>query len=277
MIDLCVINYKTPLAINKFFQTLKPGYDTSLCKLYIMDNHSEDDSLTVIGREMSSGLFEGGFSPSEFNFGYAYGANYLALQGEGNIIGILNADVWLTCKDVALIEDHMMRENIDILGPKQRDESGNITHGGIFGSNSQPTMRGWHESDPSDTKYRDVVDAVTVSGAAYFIKRDVWEFMTSHPDYLKVLEMLIEDEDIPRWRAPERIRGAFLPTAHYYEETWCSYFARHLGFRIVYDGRISIGHSWHASSPVGGAADMKFRESKYIFNKACDFLGIEHD
>ncbi len=71
--------------------------------------------------------------------------------------------------------------------------------------------------------------------------------------------------------------GAFLPTPHYYEETWCSYFARHLGYNVVYDGSVSIGHSWHKSSAVGGEADSKFKESQSIFRKACDYMGIERD
>ena len=77
------------------------------------------------------------------------------------------------------------------------------------------------------------------------------------------------------------IMGAFLPTPHYYEETWCSYFARHLGYNVVYDCSISIGHSWHASSPKPGEgyshADAQFKVSQSIFRNACDQLGIERD
>ena len=77
------------------------------------------------------------------------------------------------------------------------------------------------------------------------------------------------------------VLGAFLPTPHYYEETWCSYFARHRGYNVVYDGSVSIGHSWHASSPKPGEgyseADSKFKVSQEIFRKACDQLGIERD
>ena len=72
-----------------------------------------------------------------------------------------------------------------------------------------------------------------------------------------------------------------LPTPHYYEETWCSYLARHRGYNVVYDGSVSIGHSWHASSPKPGEgyshADAQFKVSQSIFRNACDQLGIERD
>jgi hypothetical protein len=114
--------------------------------------------------------------------------------------------------------------------------------------------------------YRDQINCVTVSGSAYFVRRDVWDDMTNNKQYRELY--------------PDAI-GAFLPTPHYYEETWCSYFARHLGYNVVYDGSISIGHSWHASSPKPGEgisnADKYFPISREIFRKACDHIGIERD
>lgn len=62
-----------------------------------------------------------------------------------------------------------------------------------------------------------------------------------------------------------------------YEETWCSYHARAHGFNVVYDGSISIGHSWHASSPVGGKQDRHFKESQRLFRRACLIHEIECD
>jgi hypothetical protein len=173
----------------------------------------------------------------------------------------------MTSEDCIKIEN-IFNQNpeIHILGPKQRDENGFITHAGIIGTNISPKHRGWKEHDPNDVLYKDRVNCVTVSGSAYFVRREVWNAMTNNEQYRQI--------------HPEAT-GAFLPTPHYYEETWCSYFARHLGYNVVYDGSVSIGHSWHASSPKPGEGisevDKYFPISRDIFRRACDFIGIERD
>jgi hypothetical protein len=146
------------------------------------------------------------------------------------------------------------------------DENYRITHAGIVGTNTHPSHRGWREYDPLDNLFKDRVNCITVSGSAYFIRRYVWDALTNNTKYREMY--------------PDAI-GAFLPTPHYYEETWCSYFARHLGYNVVYDGTVTIGHSWHASSPKPGEgyshADAQFAVSREIFRSACDFIGIERD
>ena len=169
----------------------------------------------------------------------------------------------------------MYELNADVYGPKQRDEKGNITHAGIFGTNTKPQHRGWKAKDPGDELFRDTLGAVTVSGSAYFVKKAVWENLTYDPQYIELLGYLVGSGKVPSWSILSD--GAFLPTPHYYEETWCSYFARHRGYSVIYDGHVSIGHSWHASSDVGGEQDSMFKVSQSIFRDACDLMGIERD
>lgn len=265
MIDLCVINYNTKHLLARLLDTLfnqsqLPSPNYAYWNLYIADNGSTDGSVEMLKEHEYKDHFT--FVEND-NIGYSAACNQLAAMGEGNIVGLLNSDVWLTTSDVIAIE-HTFLHNLNqhIMGPKQRDENGYVRHGGIIGTNTKPRHRGWNEHDAGDILYRDRIPCVTVSGSAYFVRRDVWEAMTNHPDYQKV--------------APGAT-GAFLPTPHYYEETWCSYFARHLGYEVWYDGSISMGHSWHASSPVGGEADQKFKISQRIFREACDTLGIARD
>lgn len=280
MIDLCTVNYNTWPLLTRQITALnldpnaKPGY-----KLYIADNNSTDNS-----RQAMEAMFPDSqamakvniafFTGNRINIGYANACNQLAAYGTGDIIGLLNADVWLTNDDVLAIQQSFDSDpEIAILGPKQRDEDGNITHAGIFGTNDRPKHRGWKEPDPGDTKFRDLLDAVTVSGAAYFIRRSVWDELRDDEEYNKVIATLIDEELIPY----PLYRGAFLPTKHYYEETFCSYFANHRGHKVFYDGRVSIGHSWHASHAIGSPQDRLFKESQRAFRRACDLLGIDHD
>ena len=263
MIDLCVINYNTRPLLSRFLDCLHSDLHNSpkVWNLFIADNDSQDDSAEWLKYNYQRYRINKFYHND--NIGYSAACNQLAAEGSSDIIGLLNADVWMTSESVARIQQ-IFDENpgIHILGPKQRDENGLITHGGITGTNTAPHMRGWRQSDFNDTLYKDRVECVTVAGSAYFIRREVWNAMTNHPKYQEMFPGVI---------------GAFLPTPHYYEETWCSYFARHLGYKVVYDGSVSIGHSWHKSSPIGGEADSKFKISQTIFRKACDYIGIERD
>lgn len=263
MIDLCVVNYNTRPLLNRFLDCLHSDlhHTPKAWNLYIADNGSTDDSVQWLEYNYDRYKIDG-FYKNE-NIGYSAACNQLAKNSESDVICLLNADVWMSSQSVFMAMNTFDRfSEVHIMGPKQRDEHGYITHAGIIGTNTQPKHRGWKEHDPKDILYKDRVECVTVSGSAYFIRRNVWDTLTNNNEYRKMY--------------PDAA-GAFLPTPHYYEETWCSYFARHLGFNVFYDGTISIGHSWHKSSTVGGEADSKFSISREIFRKACDQIGIDRD
>ena len=267
MIDLCVVNYNTRPLLQRLLDNLHEGLtkENKFWSLYIADNESADDTVDWFRQNDENYEIDRIFFNK--NIGYSAACNQLASKGSNSIIGLLNADVWLKNEDVTKICKIFNQEkNIDILGPKQRDEYGLIRHAGIVGTNVKPAHRGWMQPDPTDSLYRDRINCVTISGSAYFIKRSVWNALTNNSQYRELY--------------PDA-KGAFLPTPHYYEETWCSYFARYLGYNVVYDGSVSIGHSWHASSPKPGEgyshADAQFKISQSIFRKACDYIGIERD
>lgn len=267
MIDLCVVNYNTRPLLDRLLKVLNSdlSLQPKVWNLFIADNGSQDDSVEWISNNAEKFNVNGAYANP--NIGYSAACNQLASFGTGEIIALLNSDVWFKSSDIYAIQN-IFDENPDIhiLGPKQRDEHGFITHAGIIGTNTAPRHRGWRESDPMDILYRDRVECVTVSGSAYFIRREVWNALWNDEQYRQMF--------------PDAT-GAFLPTPHYYEETWCSYFARHRGYNVVYDGSVSIGHSWHASSPKPGEgyseADSYFEISRKIFREACDYIGIERD
>jgi len=267
MIDLCVVSYNTRRLLERLLDSLhenSAGQEKSWT-LYIADNDSPDDTISWLIENNNRYNIKNIYLND--NIGYSSACNQMASKGIGEIIGLLNSDVWFSNEDIENIQK-IFNENPDIhiLGPKQRDEKGKITHGGITGTPTKPIMRGWMQQDPEDLLFKDRISCVGISGAAYFIRRDVWNVLTNHPQYREMYPNAI---------------GAFLPTPHYYEETWCSYFARHLGYNVVYDGSVSIGHSWHASHPKPNEgyshADAQFQLSQSIFRKACDYIGIERD
>lgn len=263
MIDLCVVNFNTASKLDRLCKHL---YDSLPPKnrswrLFVADNGSDDDSLHIAMKWEEVGLID--YIAANDNIGYSAACNQLASVGTRDVIGLLNADIWFTHDDTLKIQEIFDSDpTIGVFGPKQRSENHMIRHGGIVGTNTAPKHRGWNEYDPNDFLYTDQIDCVTVSGSAYFVRRTVWNelwhceiYRTMHPN----------------------ATGAFLPTPHYYEETWCSYHCNAHDYRVVYDGSVSIGHSWHASSEIGGHADQQFPVSQKIFREMCDYHGILHD
>ena len=203
------------------------------------------------------------------NIGYARAANFVirnareCMDSDPAVIAIFNADTRFIdrgCVD-SCIDLLMSNDDVAVVGPMQRDSAGKITHAGIVGTNSKPIHRGWMSNYPD--QYRDITDAVSVSGSAYFIKTSVWDEMTACPLYIQA--------------APSAL-GAFLPTQHYYEETFCSYHVREHGYRVLYNGEAEMIHEWHKASEVNGEVDVKIMpESKKLFEHACNLHRIEHD
>ena len=114
--------------------------------------------------------------------------------------------MWFTAKAVDEVEQFFEdNPDVSIMGPKQMDSKGYITAGGIFGTHTAPKHRGWKVHDPDDKLYKDVREAVTIAGSAYFIRRSVWEYLTGCGVYQGLGVFSNSD-----------VQGAFLPTPHYY-------------------------------------------------------------
>lgn len=253
-----VVNYRTPDDLSAFLRSFAdqpPAGTWELTVVNVSPSSADRQVATEWAERMTLRIVD-----HDTNVGYARACNYAALDTKGDTIAFFNADVRLTpgaletCHQALLAHDDW-----GVLGPRQIDDNGRFTHAGIFGTNTAPAHRAWQNRDQG--QYRDIQEAVTVSGAAYFIKRTVWEELT----------------DCPTYQALHPGAGAFLPTQHYYEETWVSYHARAHGWKVMYFGEATVIHRWHKASPVGGHADQQMAPSRTLFRKACDAHAIEHD
>lgn len=188
------------------------------------------------------------------NYGYARACNRAALEGTSEALAIFNADVVLTERALDSCY-HKLMENPTwgILGPRQVDEVNRLTAGGVFGTPERPQQRQWHHLDKgqcSDT--RD--DAITISGAAMFVKRNVWNQLDSCPLYRNFMP---------------NSAGPMLETAHFYEDTFLAYHARAHGHRCVFYGEVCIIHKWSRATPSPQWASDRMVESREIYRRAC--------
>lgn len=271
-VDVVVVNYQSPEDIFAFIQTFALVQYEVPCSLTIInvDPGEEDDravDMAVRSSELTIPTIWGSWPR---NVGYAHACNFAAASLNEYLdhppratVAFFNADTRLRSGvlDACHWELHQHKDWA-VCGPRQIDDYGKITHAGIFGTMERPQLRGWQEPDEGQfNEIRD--DAVSVSGSAYFAKRKVWDALTACPLFCDIVG--------------EKPAGAFLPTQHYYEETWCSYHALAHGHKVAYMGSVVMTHRWHKASPSGGPADQEMSTSQAAFRSACDQHGIPHD
>lgn len=252
-IDVVVVNFKTPDLLADF------------CRSY--DEHAwEGCSLTIVDVTLDSPYpqqiaekHDADFISFAENIGYAKACNVGGAIGVNDVILLANADTVLNEGLRECYDQLVSHEDWGVLGPRQVDDRNAITAGGIFGPPNNPQQRGWMEFD--DGRFSDVrVDALTVSGALYFVKRDLWKEMT--------------DCSVLRAFQPEAI-GAFLETKLYYEETFCSYHARAHGKLCVYYGPVRMIHYWHRSvNQNTGWKEDQMVVSREMHRNVCQAHGI---
>lgn len=246
-LDIVIVNWRTPEDLEACWRSLDKNPPTVPFVATTVDVQSMPGGGALVAG-WARGRANRAAMGHPNNIGYGRACNMGGAWGSGDVVACFNADVLFRPGVLDACHDALLKnDSWGVLGPRQVDQSGAITHAGVFGTNTQPTIRGW-KSKGRDS-YMDVRDdAVSVSGSAYFIKRQVW-------DELRECDC--------------NILGPFLETPHYYEETWVSYHARAHGWKVVYWGRDTMVHKWHRASPVGGEADKQMPKSREIFRRAC--------
>lgn len=250
-VDIIVVNYQTPEDLQGFLDSLNVQIEHDIW----IGNVSP--TSTDSGVMYDYAARHGNVHPYEWeeNVGYAKAVNEMAQHGNREVLAIFNADVRVSPMGIEQCHDALMASDLwGVLGPHQVDETGRVTHAGIFGTNTEPKFRAWrsHSSDGLD----DVQEAVTVMGSAYFVWRTLWE-------------------DLARC---DGCNGAFLPTPLYYEETWCSYHARAHGYKVMYYGPVKMTHRYHQAISKNEAwANEQRKISQQMFRDACANHGIECD
>ena len=265
MIDLLVVNYNTPHLLERLLDTLHSDYEPGVWNLYLQDNGSTDDSADIINGWVKEHKYKFGYVKYGDNVGYSAAINSMASISKSEFLCAVNADTWFTTNHVKEVEEtfHFI-PSAGIIGVKQMDEDSIIRHGGIFWDGiANPIHRGWNKPDPNDEYFKVNQPCWTVSGSIYYVRRSTWDHLSNYEPYRQLY--------------PDHT-GAFLPTPHFFEETFCSQLAHHLGYDVVYAGEVeTAGHTWHASSKVGDASRMYFERSRQMYKNACDALGIHHE
>jgi GT2 family glycosyltransferase len=263
VLDLVACAYQAPEATEAFLYSLaNVGLTFTLC---VIENSSPDDSVRQVlkGPALDAvralpNCKDATIIFNETNVGYARAINHGVSLGTAPYVAALNTDVQFLQEDaaqtcVAFLDRH---EDVGIVGPRTVDEFERFTHAGIIASGSMTEQhRYWLHHDVGQAS--DVLDVPTVSGATYFFRRRMWEQLTDCPLFRQV--------------APEA-EGAFLPTRHFYEETYCSYHARLHDWRVVYLGTAKMIHLWHRSSTVGSQDILGPRA---YFLRALEAHGLE--
>jgi GT2 family glycosyltransferase len=254
-IDLIMVNYKTYDLMDNFIKSYEKFTPQSNPRLIIIDNETNSEKLYKVDTS-SATVF-----PFKENLGYAKACNFGASLSDSDYIAFLNSDTEFINDDCVdkCVEYMDNNPDVAVVGPMQYASDGKITHGGILGSNEKPQHRGWGSKNKQE--YRDIQEAVTVSGSAYFTRRKVWEEMMQCNIYKEMF--------------PDSV-GAWPPFKHFFEETLYSYHVTAHDYKCVYLGTAEMIHEWHKSSPLG-SQDDNFKNGQKSFREFCERHGILHD
>lgn len=263
-VDLLAVNHNVLPKLTRFLETLNSDYEDGVWNLYVADNGSTDGSVEFLKDNQDKYRIKQ--LVLNKNIGYSLACNDLSARSSSEFLCLLNTDTWFTTAQVKAVEESFeLSPHVGVIGPKQMDENKVIRHGGIFDTgNSNMAHRGWSKTDPSDVMLKDRLECQTVSGSIYFVRRKVWDEMTRCPVFQEMFP---------------GCPGAFLPTPHFFEETFFSRHAAHHGYKIVYDGRMpAFGHSWRASNPTDNERLVRlFNVSRDIYIKACAKHNIRNE
>lgn len=256
-IDIVVVNYKrhdlTKQFLDSFFQYEPSSYYT----LTVIDNEGDYGMAYRLKREYPGVLFY----IMEQNLGYARACNFGVGLNDNPYVVLFNNDMTFindNCIDLCI--DYLKNnDDVAVVGPLQYSSNGKVTHGGIFGTLDKPEHRQFGGNNIDSC--RDVREAVTVSGSAYFTKRSIWNEM--------------QNCSIFKSEFPEA-KGAFPPFPHFFEETLYSYHISGHGYKCVYLGTAEMIHEWHQSSPHG-SQDENFKYGQKYFRQFCSKHGIPCD
>lgn len=187
-------------------------------------------------------------------------ANRVAGGGHDAIV-FLNADTELRPGTLQGCYAHLQQPGVGIVGPRQVNRANQITHAGIAGTHTAPAHRGWKQPDRG--QFNDVIDVVTVSGSAYFVRRDVYDLLAGCPIFKA---------------SDPNATGAFLTCIHYFGESWISWHAHAHGYLVRYVGDVPpMIHEWHQASPQGGIGEQNWKRDQAQFRAACADHGIACD
>lgn len=195
-IGVVILNYKNYDLTNDAITSLVKSTfdDPTVLEFYIVDNHSENDSLEKIEEFVSENSFDAGntfhFIQSSINGGYAKGINQgirSAIANRCDYIATVNPDI--TVKADSMMELHRSLKDSDyaMMGPKIYDTEGNIDR---TCARKEPTLAGYffrmgifqkffpnnhfigeHYIDIDDI-YSEIIDVDVISGAFMLYKKD---------------------------------------------------------------------------------------------------------
>lgn len=258
------MNYKTADDLRRFGASLVANRPLAPFRLTIMNVCPEPADIEAAREILQSLPGKAVHHMFEDNVGYGAACNRGASLGNRYVLALFNADVELTPHAVDQCYVAMMAQPTwGVLGPRQVNSAGRLTHAGIFGTDDAPYINEWMSPDRGQAS--EARDAYSVMGSAYFIRRSVWDELTACDLYQEV--------------APGA-EGAFLPTQLWYEETWCSVHTRAHGHQTVYYGPVCIRHESHAA--IDAHTNNQWRkdvweESEALFRRACDHHSLRHN
>lgn len=178
-VAVIILNWNGEKLLQEFLPSVVRNTNKELGKVYVVDNHSTDRSQEVMRDEFP----EVAWIPFDENYGFAAGYNRAIEQIESEYVVLLNSDVevaekWLEplvtmlddCAEIAAVQP-----KIKAYRDKNKFEYAGAC-GGYMDKYGFPFCRGriLDVTEEDHGQYDNVTDVSWCSGAAFFIRRDIY-------------------------------------------------------------------------------------------------------
>jgi GT2 family glycosyltransferase len=263
VIGVAVIAYHHLKDLQGFMEGFKLSSSSSVSSLVISlveSNYSEVEQVERMAYNYQKNV-PVAIRYHDANIGYARACNDAALvlgaSSGTRTYAFFNADTVLRPGVLESCDDLLWSDpSYGVVGPRQVNDKGQLTHSGIVGP--PPRFRSW--KDPDRGQYTDIIEAWSVVGSAYFVKEQVWCELRDCPTYHEI---------------DPGSQGAFLQTPHFFEDEWVSRHAVSHGFKVIYNGEVTLVHNQGSATPGQDWALKRMNESREIYKNACRVHGIQ--
>lgn len=265
-LDITVIAYRSPADVARFVDSIstqrsRDGWELDVLVVDVDPaDHATVDALDRVGPGTQIGW---GYAKTQSNIGYNAAANGYGHRG-GDVQIVCNADVAFTAESPACIEALAVAALVPewgTVGPRQVNQQRKVTAGGIFGPTDRPKLREFKRHN-SHAVWDVRSDATYVAGSIVALRSDVWAELTACPVY----------QD-----AANHPAGPWLPTKHWWGDSWLGYHALHHGYCNAYLGDVWAFHDVHGAPGSLTWGQRNKAPDAALFAAACEAHGISHD
>lgn len=246
-ISIILLNYKKPQltvdCISSLYDQYKSDIDDGTVEILVVDNHSGDNSVPILKREIQQTYSQVKLIENSENAGFGKGCNLGAKQAKGDYLLFLNNDTVVKDRGLISMAEYMNNHTaVAILGGQLRNADGTLqaSTGDFYTvSNVALLLLGMQRYGLLDKSPSRITEVDWVKGGLLMIRKDVFEKIGGFDE--KIF-MYIEDMEL-------------------------CFRAKKAGYSVFFYPEVTVLHKEHGSANKTFAIVNIYKNLLYFYTK----------